>query len=164
MAIRPNHPRPRPDNTKTMAGGAGTIFRQEDGGKLINRSGAASEEADFDIIQFDLVKEDMSISDHADNQFEGDYPDIGGTREIGLFLESEDDEAFEVEVRFVDQNNNVLARVDKHIHSGLDSSSPDEGNHFVFETVAVAGDYFDVVVIDQSDAVENRINGTINAH
>lgn len=164
MALRQNHPGSREDNTSKITGNSGSPLLQGSDDKLVNRVGATSDDADFDITGHELSDGSFMLSDEKQGQFEEDYPNIGGTSVIGLLIESDDDNQFEVNVMFRDENGSILARVDSSMDSNMSSSSPSNGKHFVYATVAVAGDYFDVEVLDRSDAGSNAISGTINAH
>lgn len=162
MAIRDSPAVSRPDHTNLQAGSEGAEILQ-DGQKIVTRGGATSAEADFDINGYNLNDGVYDLSSQKSSQLGGDNPDIGGTRELTILIESQDDNQFEVDVEFLDENDNSLVTVDKNIDGNLQSSSPSGGNHYIYVTLDTAGDRMNVKIRDTNDR-QNKINGTINAH
>lgn len=162
MAIRDSPAISRPDHTRLQAGSEGAEYLQ-DGQKLVTRGGATSSEADFDITGHNLNDSVYDLSSEKSSQLDGDNPDVGGTRNLIILFESSDDQQFEVEVEFLDENDNVLVTVDKNIDGNLQSSSPSGGNHYIYISLEVAGDRMNVKIKDPNDR-QNKIDGSINAH
>lgn len=110
------------------------------------------------VVDHDLIDEDWVLGSE-----EGKI-DVQGAQNVVLFFESagKDDNQFEVKVLFLDKMGNVRATVDQNVDSSLLSTSPTNGNHYVFVTVSIASQYVDIRVEDVSGATTNRVTGTIN--
>lgn len=116
----------------------------------------------FRINRFDVFKRDWVLSDEGEG-FTGPAPDVSGADEVAIFVESDDDAAFEILVRFVDEEGNTRAEVDSNVDSELASTSPGGTNHHIFVTVALADNLVDIVVRDTSSG-QNRVTGNMNFH
>lgn len=113
------------------------------------------------ITNYDLAKNDWSLKSE---EALGRVANVQGAEEIGLFIESADDESFEVFVRWTDESGKTLVEADQNIDAELASTSPGGANHFVFLTIAIVNRYVEIVITDTSTNSPNRIDGTINFH
>lgn len=163
MAVRKASDLERPDYTRLQAGSEGAEFLQS-GSKIVTRGGAAAPDADFDLDAYDLNDGDFNLSEEHSDQLEGDFPDTGGAASMAVFLESANDRQFSISVEFKQDDGDTVVTLDKPIDSDLESTSPSDGNHFVFVTVAMASDLWNLVVTDDAGLGQNQVSGTINIH
>lgn len=163
MAIKSSSTVERPDHTRLQAGSEGAEFLQS-GQKIVTRGGATAAEADFDIESFDVTDKDFVLTDEKSDQISGNHPDTGGTSTMVVMIESSDDVQFSIEVEFIKDDGTTLVTVDQYVDSDMLSTSPSNGNHYVFFTLAMASDIWDLKVVDESGGGQNNINGSINVH
>lgn len=152
----------RPDGSRAIIGSEGQQILQ-DNQKVVQRTGAPADQADFDIDGFDLDGGTFDLSAERSDQITGDNPDIGGSSEIGIFVESSDDAQFNVVIEWKGPSDTTVGTVDQNVDSDLLSSSPSSGNHVVYVVAGVASDRFNVVITDETNG-PNTISGSINAH
>lgn len=101
---------------------------------------------DEDIINYDLVGSgDFTISE----------PNVRGTGDIIIKVDSADDNTFTVTLEWTDGNGTVLY-----------SQSPAEGTNVTNANLKfnTASDHFQLTITDTSAAGQNTINGTVNVH
>lgn len=116
----------------------------------------------FRINRHDLNKRDWVLSNEGEG-FAGPVPDVQGADEVAIFVESSDDEGFDLLIRFVDEEGNTRTEVDSDIDAELSSTSPAGANHHVFMTVGIADKLTDIVVRNTSGN-QNRVSGNMNFH
>jgi hypothetical protein len=112
----------------------------------------------------DLNKNSWVWSEESDFTRPG-VPDVQGTQEVAIFAESipEDDNDFEIIIRFLDEQGKVVNEIDESVDQELASTSPTGTNHHVFVTVATASRYIDIEFRNTSGST-NRIQGNFNFH
>lgn len=136
----------RRDGTKLIVGQDGQAFQQSNG-KFIVRAGVGSEDADFDVIEHDLIADGDRVLGPVE---------IGGAVEVAGLFQSQDSSAITVTVEWLADNNTVLA---------TEAFGGDAGEANVrLANVSVKSDRCRVTVSDSSGATENVVNGTLNYH
>jgi len=135
----------REANSGVIVGADGTPLQQDREQKLINRQGAASGEADYDIIK-----------DIGDTDFETGSASIGGASEFSGAIESQNGLQFSVKIHWQDEDGNTLYMEEP---PGAQNTTDT-----VIVSVAVKSDFCNVRVTDESGQATNNVTGTINFH
>lgn len=145
----------QPDNTRSIGGSSGNRLKQDERGNNVIRRGAAEDEGDFDILDWDLIADgDFVIPDDVGLSA---APNIGGAEWLSIALESTDSNGFEVTITWQDADGNTL-------YEEGQSKEPDLQGTDVRVPADVAGDRYKLTVSDTSGAAQNTIRGSINAH
>lgn len=155
----------RPDGTSIITGSEGKEVLQDDD-KLVSRPGAASTQADYDIIK-DSQGTLWDLDSDGDFNIPGDTPanrsanpNVGGTAKMAGGVVSTDDATFDVTIEWRDQNDNLL--LSETFSSG---TSTDFGTNqaIQFDRLWTKSDRFTLIITDTSGG-QNRIRGSLNFH
>lgn len=125
--------------------------------RSVPRGGAGSEQADFDILDDDNTAWDLDAI--------GDFnipedtsltvpPDVGGTEEITVAVQSDDNENFSVTLQWLNEDSVVLYEQEP---AALQNTTD------AYADFKVKSDRFGLIVTDESGN-QNRVSGTVNVH
>lgn len=151
MALNRNVEIERPDHTRLGVGNQGDPTAQEpESGKSVTRRGGTESEADINVGQAGAPRD----LDGGANDFDSGPKNVGGSEAIAGQVISEDDATFNVEIDWLDSDENVVLT---HNPSALQGVTDVDFN------VISRSDRFKVRIEDASGGT-NNVRGSINAH
>lgn len=157
MALNNSSTIDRPDGSRLVVGDQGSAVPQDEkDGKQLSKAAPTSET--------DIAVDDGSGGFHdliADGDFESAIKSVSGTGGCAIYIRTEDNEAFKVEMDLLDENDNVLRTIDDTDYNRLDSFVGAENNRVLF-TCPVYSERVRMRVTDESGGAQNRIRGAIN--
>lgn len=155
----------RNTNTSVIVGDQGIPVAQTDSKKQVTRQGAAAAEADYDINSYNLSDSDWLITDRVEENYP---PDTGGVDVCVVYVESEDNNQFELEItpHKLDGDGNPvqLGTIDKNVSPRLESTENAPKNHHIYESFEVMSDRVAVRITNTNSPAQNNITGSLNFH